>query len=644
MIGKILGGRYELLEKIGHGGMAVVYKARCKLLNRIVAVKILRTDLEGGDEFLKRFNVEAQSAASLTHPNIVSIFDVGNEEDIHYIVMEYVEGVTLKDYIRTNSPIPWKNGVKITLEIARALEEAHKKHIIHRDIKPQNIIATNDGGIKVTDFGIARAASAATLSVDNDVLGSVHYFSPEQARGGYVDEKSDIYSLGIVMYEMLTGQVPFDGDTPVAIAMKQIEQPPVHPAQINPEIPESIASIALKAISKETRNRYQSITEMEEDLSKALDDPASVVVSVAPPVEENLEETRKMEPLRKKEIIIDIPGGDVPVKKTSGKKMTKDDKRALVAALVTSLLIVGILSFFVVRLIYPDFSPFAFMQSKEVEVPSLLGFTLQEAEEELDGTRLVVKVIDEIQDPTAEPGTILAQDPKEGMMVKGKQTIEVVVAKGLATFRLDDYVNKPYRDVESALRGLGLQVEVEYVQSETVALDYVIRHNPSGGTKVSSGETIILYVSQGPDPQYETVPNLLELSLAQAKDRLEQVNLVVGNITYDNSTKPKDTVIGQSISGGDPVAPKTPVNLVVSKGPDASTAEQVSKTLTVNLPDKDSVDLKIVANNKTVYQGKHNPKAENHEFSTRVKGTGKINFDIYFDGTLAGSKTIDFSK
>ena len=271
--GRLLANRYEILEKIGSGGMATVYKAKCHVLNRYVAIKILRDEFTTDEEFVKRFNSEAQAAASLSHPNIVSIYDVGNEDNIYYIVMELVRGKTLKQIITEEGALPWKWSVNIAMQIASALETAHKNNIVHRDIKPHNIIITEDGVAKVTDFGIAKAVSNSTITAFGTTIGSVHYFSPEQAKGGYTDAKSDIYSLGVVMYEMLTGRVPFDSDTSVSVALKHMQEAPVPPMEINENIPKAVNDIILKAMEKEPMARYQTATAMLRDLSMALKDP-----------------------------------------------------------------------------------------------------------------------------------------------------------------------------------------------------------------------------------------------------------------------------------------------------------------------------------------------------------------------------------
>lgn len=650
MVGKILGGRYELLEKIGTGGMAIVYRAKCLLLNRTVAVKILRDDLDSSDEFLKRFNIEAQSAASLTNQHIVSIYDVGKDGNINYIVMEYVEGQTLKEYIKYNSPIDWKQNVKITMGIADALSEAHRKHIIHRDIKPQNIIVTTDGNIKVTDFGIARVSSGATISVDGDVLGSVHYLSPEQARGGYVDERSDIYSLGVVMYEMLTGKVPFDGDTPVAVAMKQIEQPPVNPCEIIDGIPENVSAIVLKAMSKEIAGRYSNVIEMYDDLNMVLSDPNSVVIESKSNGEYLDEATKKIPPIKIDNVVIDVPVNEV--KKAESKKISKSDKKTIISALITSLVIVLLLSMFAAKMIFPDFNPFGFIgNNKEVEVPDLISKTVEEAEAFLGDTDFTIIVKESVESSDKEAGTIIEQYPRAGRKVKGSQSIEVTVAKGGDNIKLKNYENKEFAAAESELRALGLIVKIERTNNENIPVDYVISQYPAKGTELSDGDTVTLYVSDGVGDGEVVVPNLVGMTKAEAKRRIEQENLVVGSFDYQNSSKAKDTVIKQSVPGGDSVDEKTVINLVLSNGegsddePSTSTSGNLrEKTLYITLPtDKDEVTVKITSNGSTVYEGIQYPK-KNADFVKTVSGTGNVTFEIYIDGSKVASQNVNFGN
>lgn len=703
MVGKILGGRYELLEKIGTGGMAVVYRAKCLLLNRTVAVKILRDDLDSSEEFLKRFNIEAQSAASLTNQHIVSIYDVGKDGDINYIVMEFVEGKTLKEYIKYNNPVPWQQTVKIAMGIADALSEAHKKHIIHRDIKPQNIMVTDDGDIKVTDFGIARVTSGSTISVDGDVLGSVHYLSPEQARGGYVDERSDIYSLGVVMYEMLTGKVPFDGDTPVAVAMKQIEQPPVNPCEIIDGIPENVSAIVLKAMCKEVSGRYSSVNEMDEELNIVLSDPNSVAISTKTYDDYLNEVTRKIHPVKidsevdmniKKDKTESRSKTTTNTKKntTTGKpiKISDSDKKTIISALITSVIIVALLSTFAASMIFTDFEPFGFLSglsfsfsNQETKVPNLLNMTVEEAEAEVADTEFTIIVKESVKTSEYEDGTIIEQYPRAGRRVKGSQSIEVTVAIASDTITLKNYVNKEYATAESELESLGLQVIIERSYNDSVAVDHVISQNPSAGESLIEGDTVTLYVSDGVENEKITVPALVGMTKDEAKRRIEQENLVVGSFDYATSSKAKDTVIGQSVESGSSVDAKTVINITLSNGegapedgntdanastgnapatnsgnaatgtttPETTTsgtnkpvAEPKQKTLYVTLPsDKEQVNVKITSNGSVIYDGVQNPQA-NPDFSHVVSGVGQVTFEIYIDGAKIAAQTVDFGN
>lgn len=643
MIGKILGGRYEILEEVGKGGMAVVYKAKCKLLNRIVAVKVLRSDLDGSDEFIKRFNVEAQSAASLTHPNIVSIYDVGTDGDIHYIVMEYVEGETLKNYIKENGRLSWKKALSVTMKICGALEEAHKKHIVHRDIKPHNIIVMPDETVKVTDFGIARASGNATLSVDDDVLGSVHYFSPEQARGGFVDEKSDIYSLGVVLYEMLTGKVPFVGESPIAVAMKHLQEEPQNVCDIYSDIPFGVQEIVSKAMKKETRTRYQTVGEMKCDLETALENPENVIIDEDTLIDDS--PTQKIAPINK-EVVINIPVSSANPKKSPKKKskLSKSDKKIIILSIFTSLLIVAAVSLTVANFIYPELNLFSF-GSKEITVPNLVGMTLSQAEEELEGTRYTIEVEDEIEDSKVDAGKIISQSPKENKKVKVLDKILVVISKGADEIILSDYRSEEYKKVETELKKKGLKVELEFQKDASIVEDFVIKTEPAAGTTVKSGATVILYVSNGIEVETVTVPNLIGKTLDDAKKLIESENLVVGNVSYESSNSKEGNVIRQNIAGGDIVSIKTPINIVVSNGSAASSNQnQTEKLLTISLPqDKEVVALKIMANNQVVYSGSINTKTT-PEFSRKFKGSGTVKFDIYVDDKLIGSKSINFNN
>lgn len=642
MVGRILGGRYEILEEIGKGGMAVVYKARCRLLNRIVAIKVLRDDLTDSDEFVKRFNVEAQSAASLTHPNIVSVYDVGCEKGIHYIVMEFVEGVTLKEYIEKKGSLEWREAINITIEICHGLSEAHKKHIVHRDIKPHNIIVTTSGAIKVTDFGIARATTTSTVRATDDVLGSVHYFSPEAARGGYVDEKSDIYSLGIVMYEMLTGKVPFTGDTPVAVAMKHIGEQPSSICAINKEIPQCVEGVTFKAIAKETRYRYQTVEELSDDLYALLKNPNLQPVN-ASDMQNDVDATRKITPI--KEITVDVKDQNVapPVIKNNVKKKTDDDKsdkKAIFFAMITSILIVGILT------VAFGFMFFGSSQSNNIKVPNVVGMTLEKAEEIAKQSGAEIEVL-EYKESDKEDGTIIEQSPKAEITVASLDKIKVIVSgKEKGDIKIDDYTKREYLVVKSEIENLGLKVKKVEETNEEVELDFVIRQSPASGTELKKGDTVTLYVSIGKEETEEiAVPALVGLTQEQARKALEDAKLTVGSVTEKTSDKEKGIVISQSESGM--VKEGTAISFVISKGSETTsnpTNNQTtkSKTLTIDLSSYTTpVEIKIVTGGRVVTTTTVDP-IKNSEYSAILTGTGTKTFEVHINGVKAVTKTVNF--
>ncbi len=660
MVGRILGGRYELLEKIGQGGTAVVYRAKCLLLNRTVAVKILRDDLESSEDFIKRFNVEAQSAASLASPNIVSIHDVGIDGDINFIVMEYIEGQTLKEYINYYAPLKWEKAVKIAMQISNALSEAHKKHIIHRDIKPQNIIITEDGDVKVTDFGIARVSTGETISTGKDVLGSVHYISPEQARGGYVDERSDIYSLGVVMYEMLTGKVPFEGETPISVAMMQIKDEATPPCEIKEDVPENVSAIVMKAMAKDCGSRYSNVAELLQDLNSILADPSSVIIK--PETKEDFfDDLTKKIPTIKLVSDTDEPVKRVPTKREG--RISNSDKKTVYSALVTSGIIAVLFISLLVNLMFPDFKPLGFLGgfgNKEVEVPNLLTLTIDEAEKKLEGTELSINVKESKADSDVKAGTIIEQYPKGGRIVKGAQSIDVTIAKGVESITLKDYSAMEINNAEIELKALGLGVVVEYTTSDSIAEGYVVSQYPAADSSVNEKSVVTLYVSEGKEGATVIVPRLIGKSRTEAKRIIESENLTMGDFERKTSSEPKDTVIEQSIDGGESVEAKTVINLVVSNGEGTTSAKVEShnttgtntsekpssqkkeKTLYITLPEnKDKVNVKITSGGSTVYEGTHNPK-KNSMFEKTVTGTGTVSFEIYFDGVKVASQNVNF--
>lgn len=644
MEGKILGNRYELLEKIGNGGMAVVYKAKCKLLNRLVAVKILRNEFVADKEFLTRFKVEAQAAASLSHPNIVPIYDVGNEGNIHYIVMEYINGITLKEYITQNGALPWRTAVNIAIQICSALEHAHNNHIVHRDIKPHNIIITKDLIAKVTDFGIARAVTASTLTLTGNAIGSVHYFSPEQARGGYTDEKSDIYSLGIVLYEMLTGKVPFDGDSPISIVLKHFEEEMIPPKQIVSSIPNSVNDIVLKATQKNKIDRYQSTSEMLEDLYKALKAPEENFVSF-----NNIDKqpTRRFaigdvnEGIRGSDML-----SDSQEEKTEPESVkNKSDRFTVIAALATAFVIIMLISGGIAYYFYTRISE----PRTEIPAPSVVGLDINTARELLrqEGIELIIE--DTKYDDKAPNGIILSQSPEPNKKMKAPGSIRVIISNGPEMVKVPNVIGKNYKEAEFELQKNGLVSKVSTEFSWEFPRDYVIRQMPLADSLVPKNSEVNIIVSAGVNPNKVKIPDLIGLLEEDAKKLLEQNNLLVGNIKYSvDKTKPYNTVLSQSILAGTEVDKLTKVDIVVNKFETSKDNESL-KILSINLSNKKKKDFFVVkvetedTNGRQVVYEKVHTKNDD-EINIPISGKGSVIVRVYIDGELDSEQSIDFDE
>lgn len=556
LVGKVIGNRYEILEKIGEGGMATVYKARCNILKRYVAVKVLREEFTTDEEFIRRFNTEAQAAASLTHPNIVSIFDVGHEDNVYYIVMELVQGKTLKEIINEDGVLPWKWSVNIAIQVASALETAHKNNIVHRDIKPHNIIITEDGIAKVTDFGIAKAVSNSTITAFGTTIGSVHYFSPEHARGGYTDAKSDIYSLGVVMYEMLTGRVPFDADTPVSIALKHMQEKPVEPMKLNPSIPFAINKIIMKAMEKEPSLRYQNATEMLKDLSMALKDPEGGFVK---------SNAEKLQYTQRVPVLGEEP--QVEVKKDGKKgKLAKyfeehpTAKKVWITVIIAVLVIlIPLAGFFGVQALLKAGLP------KDVNLPNFVGQTLEEAKVTLGKTKLTLET-EEVFDDEVEAGKIISQEPpySEGATVKENTTVKLKISKGSEMVEMIKVVGMTYEEAEQKLKDeLHLNVEGKEETSKTVEKDIVIKQDIAEGKQIKVGETVTLTVSIGTGLKDVAMPYVIGDTEAEAKKKLADLTVIVAY--EEDMSKADGKVLKQSIEAGTTVEEKTKVTITVNR-------------------------------------------------------------------------------
>lgn len=641
LVGKILGNRYELVEKIGGGGMAVVYKAKCKLLNRFVAVKILRTDSDMTEDFIKRFKVEAQAAGSLSHPNIVSIYDVGNEGDINYIVMEYVEGYTLKEVIAQSGKLTWRATAKIASQICAGLEHAHKNHIIHRDIKSQNILVNEELVAKVTDFGIARASTNSTITMTGNTIGSVHYFSPEQAKGQHTDEKSDIYSLGIVMYEMITGRVPFDADTPVSVALKQIQEIPIPPIQYDKEMPIAINDIIMKALQKEPRLRYQSATEMLKDLQAVLENPQSTVVmdknigatTVMPSVTENMINERVVKPTK-------MEDNDM------GRRKKKSSEGTSVLAFFVALIIVAIIS----GLLFSKVWSAIFGSTKaEVEMPSLVGMTLQEAEAMLKEKNILIESIIEQPHDTYAKGVVTSQQPNAGIKVKeGVKNAKLIVSTGKAEIDIPDVVNLTLELAKEALDKEGILYTVIEEASDTIPTGCVIRTDPAAKYSVSASKIIDVYVSRGPDAKTFTMPALVGKTLEYAKEQAASLNFKITS-KFETSAKAENTVLSQSVDSGKDVEEGTEVILTVAKKSTQSSApqNQNKQSVYINLTNKatSGVTFLVEVETSSTYNGTQKIYSGYHtiadgEISIDVYGYGETLLKVYIDGKLDSQQTL----
>ncbi|MGI6669129.1 MAG: Stk1 family PASTA domain-containing Ser/Thr kinase [Acetivibrionales bacterium] len=561
MEGKILGNRYQLIERIGSGGMAIVYKAKDLLLNRYVAVKILRSEFTDDEEFVKRFRVEAQAAASLNHPNIVSIYDVGKQEGIQYIVMEYIDGITLKEYIAGKGALPWREAVGIAIQICSAIEHAHRNHIVHRDIKPHNIMITSEGIAKVTDFGIARAVTSATITMVGSTIGSVHYFSPEQARGGFTDEKSDLYSLGITIYEMVTGRVPFDGESPVAVALKHIQERAERPSDVNSSIPRGINDIIVKAMKKDQNLRYQSASEMLNDLETVLYEPnAKIAGSNAV---EDLP-TKKMKAVGKEVKTLwdeeDNEIGNEEISKDSDDLMGSNKKRDRLSVwlgIAAGLVIAAVIFYIGFKIVIPAILP---DNTDVYVVEDFKNRNFFDVREELK--KYDIEAIDErIYHDTVGQDIIISQSVAAGNTLKPGSSIKFVVSDGIELVQVPDIAGEESRVGEQIIKDHGLKVNEVHEHSETVGTGLIIKTEPDAFEKVRPGETVTVYVSLGPKLEKVVVPNLIGLTRKEAEKLILESNLRIGNIIPEDIVSDVAKIIRQYPYAGEEVEEETAVEM-----------------------------------------------------------------------------------
>ena len=681
--GTMLQDRYEILEKIGSGGMSEVYKAKCHKLNRLVAIKVLKSEFTSDATFVSKFKMEAQAAAGLSHPNIVNIYDVVDEGDIHFIVMELVEGITLKSYITKKGHLDVKEAIGIAIQVASGIEAAHEQHIIHRDIKPQNMLISMDGKVKVADFGIARAVSSQTMNAAT-VVGSVHYISPEQARGGYSDERSDLYSLGITMFEMVTGHVPFEGDNTVTVALAHLEEPMLDPRTLNPDVSPSLARIILKCTEKRPERRYPNAAAVISDLRRALlndDDPTIGAVKeedhssdtiVISPKELNLIKTRSGERIRESKPVKEIRERrerrdlekryDQPENaKKEPKKNKVDDEATGLEKILTGLgvaaaiVIVAVVIVFVLKLggLFRSSTPEdptkavseeamteevkttaaseTVISQKEVYMPKLVGHSEEEAEKILQGLDLTMQVEQKNSDEV-EKGIVISQKEEPDTVIPRFSKVTVVISAGSDKVDLSE-LGLSGMTLETAVRlleGKNLKADVREEASEEVASGTIIRYEPE--EKVALGSTVTLYVSTGPEEEFVPVPNLYGKTDAEAAALLSAAGLVTGEVSKEyDSTISAGHVISQGVEAGTQVAPGDTVDYTLSLGPEAP-KKQFIASLDASYPLQVSygpgaasseiqilIRLKQTVNGKVTYTKLAEPKSYSADTTLNIK-------------------------
>ncbi|MCC2716562.1 Stk1 family PASTA domain-containing Ser/Thr kinase [Finegoldia sp. BIOML-A2] len=623
MIGKVLGDRYEIIEEVGVGGMAKVYKALDTVLNRYVAVKVLKNEYMEDQDFLRKFAMEAQSAASLTHANIVSVFDVGSSyvdgRKYNYIVMEYVDGKTLKDIIDEKQILPIEDIVNYGVQIASALECAHKNGIIHRDIKPHNMLIDKSNNLKATDFGIARISSSATLTYTSTVLGTVHYISPEQAKGKFIDEKSDIYSLGVVLYQMATGEVPFDAPNAVGIALKHIQDPLVPPINLRHDLPQGLNDIIVKAMAKDPNDRFKSATELKEMLRNYQNYSSDLYQKTTknPIIKENDEQPEVKE----------------AVYKTPKQSSTKDNKNKskkfmwiLLPIVLAALVFIAII-----------FGKKYINKNKQdlVLVPALTGLTETEALNKAKANNLIAVVSEYKTESNVEPGKVLEQDPESSTEVKKGTIIKLVVSKGEEQVSVPNLSNMTIENAKIQLNKLGLEIgEITKENSDNFEAGKIMQQHPDSGTSINKDSKVDVVISLGKKEELVEMVDLIGADISQASNKLKSIGLNIGNIEkkFSNSYD-TNQVIWQQYDAGKKLKKDSSIDVIISKG--KKEPEMIDKIFRISKPVEKgiyTVTIKDETENNIIYEENHNASEGDIRIKVKVKPNNDIK--VYINGEL----------
>ncbi|MCI9406324.1 MAG: Stk1 family PASTA domain-containing Ser/Thr kinase [Oscillospiraceae bacterium] len=642
LIGKKLDGRYEVLQLVGVGGMANVYKARDIIDERLTAVKVLREEYASNEEFVRRFKNESKAIAALNHPNIVKVYDVSFSDKMQSIVMEYIDGITLKDYIDQQKIIRWKEAVHFAVQILRALQHAHDKGIVHRDIKPQNIMLLQDGTIKVMDFGIARFARSQIATITDKAIGSVHYISPEQARGEKTDEKTDLYSVGVMLFEMLTGQLPFTADSAVSVAIQQIQSKPKRPRELNPSIPEGLEQITMKAMQKDPARRYQSAAEMLRDIDAFKRDP-----SVAFAYKYLFAEEEEAQSAARRHREADQRAEPSPKRKRKRQRQEEPDEDVQIVVKTPYLAMLGgIAAAFVLVTCLFIFLMFyfnnPFVSVDEVKLPNFVGIQYESVLNSSKYSDFHIVVEETVYNDEYERGVICEQKPKYPKTVKKGSEVKIKVSSGSQKITIPDFSNQEATQVYTELKNMGLEYIESRINHPSIASGYVIRTDPTKGSEVKSGTVVTVYVSLGAQTVMKPVPDVTGIYIDDAKRILESNGLKVGTVEMDkDSDEPYGTVLSQDPREGDVAASGSFVNLKVSQG------DQVISRLTIEVPMPSSIDREVEVSayldDMEIRRETINPK-NTSTWRPSFSGEGIGRVKIYIDDEIYMEYIVDFDE